>query len=69
MRLDKCLEKAGLGSRNQIKKLLKSQQVTVDGRLARAGNQLVDPGLQVLEVGGRRVVLEPPVYYSCLAFI
>lgn len=63
MRLDKCLEKAGLGSRNQIKKLLKSQQVTVDGRLARAGNQLVDPGLQVLEVSGRRVVLEPPVYY------
>ncbi|SUN07460.1 16S rRNA uridine-516 pseudouridylate synthase family protein [Streptococcus acidominimus] len=63
MRLDKCLEKAGLGSRNQVKKLLKAQQVTVDGRLARAGNQIVDPGLQVIEVRGKRVELESPVYY------
>lgn len=63
MRLDKCLEKAGLGSRNQIKKLLKAQQVRVDGRLARATNQIVDPGLQAIEVAGRQVDLEPPVYY------
>ncbi|MBF0787953.1 MULTISPECIES: 16S rRNA pseudouridine(516) synthase [unclassified Streptococcus] len=63
MRLDKCLEKAGWGSRNQIKKLLKAQQVTVDGRPARTGNQIVDPGLQVIEARGKQVELESPVYY------
>lgn len=63
MRLDKCLEKAGVGSRNQVKKLLKAQQVTVDGRLARSGSQIVDPGLQVIEVESKQVVLEAPVYY------
>ncbi|MGT2949838.1 16S rRNA pseudouridine(516) synthase [Streptococcus cuniculi] len=63
MRLDKCLEKAGVGSRNQVKKLLKSQQVTVDGRLVRSGSQIADPGLQVIEVCGKQVMLEAPVYY------
>ncbi|MGT2715848.1 16S rRNA pseudouridine(516) synthase [Streptococcus respiraculi] len=63
MRLDKCLEKASVGSRNQVKKFLKSQQVTVDGRLARSGRQIVDPGLQVIEVCGKQVILEAPVYY------
>ncbi|MER0123487.1 16S rRNA pseudouridine(516) synthase [Streptococcus sp. ZJ93] len=63
MRLDKCLEKAGLGSRKQIKTLLKSRQVTVDGMLATAGSQIVDSGLQVIEVSGKKVELESAVYY------
>ncbi|MBF0779185.1 pseudouridine synthase [Streptococcus cuniculi] len=63
MRLDKCLEKAGIGSRNQVKKLVKSQQVTVDGRLVRSGSQIVDPNLQVIEVCGKQVMLEALVYY------
>ncbi|GGE31774.1 16S rRNA pseudouridine(516) synthase [Streptococcus himalayensis] len=63
MRLDKCLEKAGLGSRKQIKTLLKSRQVTVDGMFATTGSQIVDPGLQVIEVGGEKVGLESAVYY------
>ncbi|MEW4354213.1 pseudouridine synthase [Streptococcus pneumoniae] len=63
MRLDKCLEKAGFGSRNQIKKLLKSQQVTVDGETITSGNQLVDSSLQVIQVSGKKVVLGSSVYY------
>ena len=33
MRLDQVMNQAGLGSRNQVKRLLKSFQVQVDGDL------------------------------------
>ncbi len=33
MRLDKLLGQAGFGSRNQVKKLICSRQVSVDGKL------------------------------------
>lgn len=46
MRLDKLLGQAGFGSRNQVKKLIRSHQVYVDGRLAEADNLNVEPSLQ-----------------------
>ena len=42
MRLDKLLGQAGFGSRNQVKKLIRSRQVYVDGRLAEADNLNVE---------------------------
>ena len=42
MRLDKLLGQAGFGSRNQVKKLIRSRQVYVDGVLADRDNLNVD---------------------------
>lgn len=46
MRLDKLLGQAGFGSRNKVKKLIRSRQVYVDGRLAEADNLNVETSLQ-----------------------
>lgn len=63
MRLDKCLEKAKIGSRKQVKKLFKAQQISIDGQPARSLSQIVDPDLQDIQVSGRKVELEGSVYY------
>ncbi|HFU4203387.1 TPA: pseudouridine synthase [Streptococcus suis] len=63
MRLDKCLENAKIGSRKQVKKLFKTQQITIDGRCAQALNQIVDPDLQDIQVSGRKIELAGSVYY------
>ncbi|HFI2472364.1 TPA: pseudouridine synthase [Streptococcus suis] len=63
MRLDKCLEKAQIGSRKQVKKLFKAQQISIDGQPARSLSQIVDPDLQDIQVSGRKVELEGSVYY------
>ncbi|EIQ82245.1 UNVERIFIED_CONTAM: rRNA pseudouridine synthase [Streptococcus canis] len=55
MRLDKLLEGAKVGSRSQVKKLIKAQEVWVDHMAVRNGRQNVDPGLQLIEVAGQRV--------------
>lgn len=63
MRLDKLLGQAGFGSRGQVKKFIRSQQVRVDGELARTGNQNVDPNLQTITVSGKQLSYSPHVYY------
>ncbi|HFU4011943.1 TPA: pseudouridine synthase [Streptococcus suis] len=63
MRLDKCLEKAEIGSRKQVKKLFKAQQICIDGQVATSLSQIVDPGLQDITVEGQRVELEGSRYY------
>ena len=50
MRLDKLLGQAGYGSRNQVKKLIRSRQVYVDGILAERDNLNVDASLQTITV-------------------
>lgn len=55
MRLDKLLEGTKVGSRSQVKKLIKAQGVWVDHMPARNSRQNVDPGLQLIEVTGQRV--------------
>lgn len=63
MRLDKCLEKAKIGSRRQVKKLFKAQQIKINGRAAQSLSQIVDPELQDIQVAGRTIELEGSVYY------
>ncbi|MGQ7498771.1 pseudouridine synthase [Streptococcus suis] len=63
MRLDKCLENAKIGSRKQVKKLFKAQQISIDGQPAHSLGQIVDPDLQDIQVSGRKVELEGSVYY------
>ena len=62
-RLDKFLCDSGLGTRSQVKAILKSGRVTVDGRPQKDGSMKIDPGTQTVccdgEVlgGWRRIVL------------
>ncbi|MBM7643030.1 pseudouridine synthase [Streptococcus loxodontisalivarius] len=63
MRLDKLLGQAGYGSRGQVKKLIRSRQVTVDGQLATADNLNVDPNLQDIRVSGKKLSYSPDVYF------
>lgn len=63
MRLDKLLGQAGYGSRNQVKKLIRSRQVYVDGVLAERDNLNVDASLQTITVSGKKLEHSPEVYY------
>ncbi|MBF7093951.1 rRNA pseudouridine synthase [Streptococcus sp. HF-1907] len=63
MRLDKLLGQAGFGSRNQVKKLIRSQQVRVDGELALRDNLNVDPSLQDIRVSGKLLAHSTDVYF------
>lgn len=63
MRLDKLLGQAGFGSRNQVKKLICSRQVSVDGQIVTKDNVIVDSGLQSIFVGKERVCLKESSYY------
>ena len=63
MRLDKLLGQSGYGSRNQVKKLIRSRQVYVDGVLADRDNLNVDASLQTIMVSGKELEHAPEVYY------
>ena len=62
-RLDKFLSNSGAGTRSQLKQILKSGRVTVDGKTEKDGGRKIDPRLQHVAVDGevmggyRRVVL------------
>ena len=62
-RLDKFLCDSGAGSRSQVKQILKSGRVTLDGRPEKDGSRKIDPNTQVICLDGealggkRRVVL------------
>ena len=67
-RLDKFLCDSGLGSRSQVKVILKSGRITVDGKPQRDGSVKIDPQLQTVccdgeALGGKRqlvVMLNKP---------
>ena len=63
MRLDQVMNQAGLGSRNQVKRLLKSCQVQVDGQVERRPNRNVDPGLQEIKVQGQTLTQPVETYW------
>lgn len=63
MRIDQLLQVTGRFSRNQVKRLLKSQQVVVDGCVLRNPASNVDPGLQEIIVKGRQIHEPKATYY------
>ncbi|WP_373757210.1 pseudouridine synthase [Streptococcus ferus] len=62
MRLDKLLGELGFGSRNQVKKLIRSRLVTVDGYIAFGDNMNVDPSLQEILVRGEQLRWQESLY-------
>ena len=63
MRLDKAIAEAGLASRKQMKQLLRSQQITVDGQVVQRPGQIVDSHLQDIRVAGQKLVTAKESYF------
>ena len=62
-RLDKFLCDSGVGTRSQVKMILKAGRVTVDGKVERDSGRKIDPDRNIVMLdgeilgGGRRIVL------------
>lgn len=63
MRIDKMLAHSGLGSRKDIKKILKTQQVKVNGERVRDPKFSIDPELDVVKVNGEKLTYQSMLYY------
>ena len=63
MRLDKCLVEMGLGSRTEVKQLLKKQQVLVNGKVVTSAKVQVDEYQDEISVNNRVLDYEKFVYY------
>ncbi len=61
-RLQKILARAGVASRRRAEQLISSGRVRVEGRIVTELGTKADPRIHVVELDGRRVVAEPPVY-------
>ncbi|MDF2557119.1 MAG: rRNA pseudouridine synthase [Bacillales bacterium] len=62
MRLDKLLANSGFGTRTEVKKLLKSGLVYVDGKMYKDGSIHVDPEKSNVIVAGESLVYKEFVY-------
>ena len=54
-RLDKFLSDCGIGTRSQVKAIIKSGRVSVDGRPERDNNRKIDPDTQRIAVDGEEL--------------
>ncbi|WP_045797767.1 pseudouridine synthase [Streptococcus equinus] len=63
MRLDKFLVEAGVGSRTEVKQLLKKKQVLVNGNLETSPKTQIDEKLDKIVCQGQNLSYEKFVYY------
>ena len=52
MRIDKCLADCGLGTRSEVKSLLKAKRITVNGKVVTNGKVQVNPETDVILFDG-----------------
>lgn len=62
VRLDKLLANMGLGSRREVKELIKKKRVTVDENIARNGRIHVDPEQAIIKVDEALVTYQKYIY-------
>ncbi|MFC4022199.1 pseudouridine synthase [Oceanobacillus longus] len=62
MRLDKLLSNMGIGSRKDVKTLLKKKQVTVNGKLVKDSSMKVDPNADEVLVNGKIIRYQQYIY-------
>lgn len=63
MRLDKWLANSGIGTRNEVKKIVKAARVSVNGHVATDPGQHVTPGEDTVLFDGEEISYEPFVYF------
>lgn len=64
MRLDKFLVECGIGSRSEVKKLISSGAITIDGNICKDNNKNIDEKNSVVEYKERRVTYKEFRYYK-----
>lgn len=64
MRLQKYLSRSGLASRRACERLIAEGRVRVDGVVVTTPGTRVVPGMSAVEVDGRRVSPQPPVWLA-----
>lgn len=62
MRLDKYLSNMGLGSRKDVRGIIGSGVVTVDGQVVRAADAKIQEGVSNVQVNGQNIAYKPFVY-------
>ncbi len=62
MRLDKCLADCGLGTRSEVKSLLKAKRITVNGKVVTNGKVQVNPETDEILFDGEAIQYEEFVY-------
>ena len=62
VRIDKLLSSHGFGTRKDVKKLLHSGTVTVDGTTVTTADTQVDPQTQVIKLNGEPLVVQQHIY-------
>jgi len=63
MRLDKFLTELGIGTRSEVKKILKSGQVTVNGALVKKPEEKIDETKDIIAYQGKVLTYEQFEYY------
>ena len=58
MRLDKFLVDAGIGSRSQVKSLLKKKEVLVNGQVESSAKRQIDSDMDQIVFQGQKLVYE-----------
>jgi len=61
-RLDKILSNTGIGSRKEVKALIKNGEVKVDGLVAKDSGMQLDPEKSVIEISGRVIGYRKYIY-------
>ncbi|MGL5427059.1 MAG: pseudouridine synthase [Cetobacterium sp.] len=64
MRLDKFLVECGIGSRSEVKKLISSALITIDGAICKDNTKNIDEQNSVIEYDGRRIIYKEFRYYK-----
>lgn len=63
IRLDKFLSDAQLGTRSQVKQLMKKGLITVNGEISKKPELRIDPAIDRVCFDGKEISLEKEVYY------
>ena len=63
MRLDKFLIEVGLGSRTEVKQLLKKKQICVNDKIETSAKRQIDASTDEIVFDNQRLVYEKYVYY------
>ena len=63
MRLDKYLAEAGIGSRSQVKNILKKGQIAVNGQITKRPEEKVGPPKKIRSFQGEEIFYHENHYY------
>lgn len=61
-RLDKILSHMGVGTRSELKKMVKQGRIFVDGKAVKDSGMQVNPETNVIEADGERIVYRETIY-------